>query len=136
MKRKYAAMVLGLTMALTSVNMAYAASDTAETTEAAAEDESADSTDTTTDEAEATEVYGEVTEVGEDSITINVGTPKEGQQPDGQDLRTRMEKAKELLENTTMKNYEIAAVPSACTMTVTGLPWNFAIPPITALSSP
>ena len=28
MKRKYAAMVLGLTMALTSVNMAYAASDT------------------------------------------------------------------------------------------------------------
>ena len=49
MKRKYAAMVLGLTMALTSVNMAYAASDTAETTEAAAEDESADSTDTTTD---------------------------------------------------------------------------------------
>ena len=72
-------------MALTSVNMAYAASDTAETTEAAAEDESADSTDTTTDEAEATEVYGEVTEVGEDSITINVGTPKEGQQPDGQD---------------------------------------------------
>ena len=45
---------------------------------------SADSTDTTTDEAEATEVYGEVTEVGEDSITINVGTLKEGQQPDGE----------------------------------------------------
>ena len=37
MKRKYAAMVLGLTMALTSVNMAYAASDTAETTETRAQ---------------------------------------------------------------------------------------------------
>lgn len=83
MKRKYAAMILGLTMALTSVNMAYAASDT--TTEAAA-DTATDTEDTTTsDSAETTEVYGEVTEVGEDSITINVGTMKEGQQPgDGQ----------------------------------------------------
>lgn len=44
MKRKYAAMILGLTMALTSVNMAYAASDT--TTEAAA-DTASDSEDTT-----------------------------------------------------------------------------------------
>lgn len=51
MKRKYAAMVLGLTMALTSVNMAYAASDTAETTEAAAEDESSRFHSTTTDDA-------------------------------------------------------------------------------------
>ncbi len=43
MKRKYAAMILGLTMALTSVNMAYAASNT--TTEAAAENTTADSED-------------------------------------------------------------------------------------------
>ena len=44
MKRKYAAMVLGLTLALTSLNMAYAAdkdTDTAQTTEAATEDENA-----------------------------------------------------------------------------------------------
>ena len=44
MKRKYAAMVLGLTLALTSMNMAYAAdkdTDTAQTTEAATEDENA-----------------------------------------------------------------------------------------------
>lgn len=81
MKRKYAAMILGLTMALTSVNMAYAATDT--TTEAAA-DETADSEDasaTTDNSVESIEVYGEVTAVGEDSITINVGTLKEGQQP-------------------------------------------------------
>ena len=80
MKRKYAAMVLGLTLALTSMNMAYAAdkdTDTAQTTEAAAEDESADAADETASQ----EVYGEVTEVGEDSITINVGTMKEGQAP-------------------------------------------------------
>ena len=83
MKRKYAAMVLGLTLALTSMNMAYAAdkdTDTAQTTEAAAEDESADAADETASQ----EVYGEVTEVGEDSITINVGTLKEGQAPDGE----------------------------------------------------
>ena len=81
MKRKYAAMILGLTMALTSVNMAYAATDT--TTEAAV-DETTDSEDasaTTDNSVESTEVYGEVTAVGEDSITINVGTLKEGQQP-------------------------------------------------------
>lgn len=81
MKRKYAAMILGLTMTLTSVNMAYAATDT--TTEAAV-DETTDSEDasaTTDNSVESTEVYGEVTEVGEDSITINVGTLKEGQQP-------------------------------------------------------
>ena len=84
MKRKYAAMILGLTMALTSVNMAYAASNT--TTEAAAENTTADSEDasaTTDNSVEDTEVYGEVTAVGEDRITINVGTLKEGQQPGG-----------------------------------------------------
>ena len=81
MKRKYAAMILGLTMTFTSVNMAYAATDT--TTETAA-DETTDSEDasaTTDNSVESTEVYGEVTAVGEDSITINVGTLKEGQQP-------------------------------------------------------
>ena len=80
MKRKYAAMVLGLTLALTSMNVAYAATDTTTATEAAE-----DTTDTedaaTTDETASDEVYGEVTEVSEDSITINVGTLKETQAP-------------------------------------------------------
>ena len=84
MKRKYAAMVLGLTLALTSMNVAYAAEkDTTTVAEAAADTEAAETVDTSTDETVSDEVYGEVTEVGEDSITIDVGTPKEGQQPGG-----------------------------------------------------
>ena len=90
MKRKYAAMILGLTLALTSANLAYAAgssdtateavADTSDTTEAV-DDTTSDTTEETADSAESTEVYGEVTEVGTDSITINVGTLKEGQAP-------------------------------------------------------
>lgn len=80
MKRKYAVMVLGLTLALASMNVAYAAIDTKNAAEAAE-----DTTDTedaaTTDETASDEVYGEVTEVSEDSITINVGTLKETQAP-------------------------------------------------------
>ena len=63
MKRKYAAMVLGLTLALTSMNMAYAAdkdTDTAQTTEAAAEDESADASADTADETASQEVYPDI----------------------------------------------------------------------------
>ena len=93
MKRKYAAMILGLTMALTSANLAYAADSSDTATEAAADttEEASDTTETangttsdaetTDDSTESTEVYGEVTEVGTDSITINVGTMKEGQAP-------------------------------------------------------
>ena len=91
MKRKYAAMVLGLTLAITSVNVAYAATDTTTATE-----EAEDTTDTedaaTTDEAASDEVYGEVTEVSEDSITINVGTLKETQAP-GEGQEPKDEKA-------------------------------------------
>ena len=79
MKRKYAAMILGLTMALTSANLAYAADSSDTATEAAADTTS--DAETTDDSTESTEVYGEVTEVGTDSITINVGTMKEGQAP-------------------------------------------------------
>lgn len=91
MKRKYAAMVLGLTLALTSMNVPYAATDTTSATEAAE-----DTTDTedaaTTDETASDEVYGEVTEVSEDSITINVGTLKETQAP-GEGQEPKDEKA-------------------------------------------
>lgn len=64
MKRKYAALVVGLTMSLTAMNVAYATD--------------ADSLDTANEEVveeEITveEVCGQVKEVGEDSITIVVG---------------------------------------------------------------
>ena len=52
MKRKYAAMILGLTMTFTSVNMAYAATDT--TTEAENTDETeTDSADAKADDTKA-----------------------------------------------------------------------------------
>ncbi|HJD25639.1 MAG TPA: hypothetical protein IAA12_04205 [Candidatus Blautia intestinipullorum] len=76
MKRRYAAMVLGLALTLSSVNFAYAAQDASaaeETAEAAATEEDA-SADTDAEKADENEIYGEVTEVGEDSITINKGT--------------------------------------------------------------
>ena len=63
MKRKYAAMVLGLTLALTSMNVAYAAEkDTTTAAEAAADTKDTETADTSTDETASDEVYGEVTE--------------------------------------------------------------------------
>ena len=51
MKRKYAAMVLRLTLALTSMNVAYAAEkDTTTAAEAAADTVDAETVDTSTDE--------------------------------------------------------------------------------------
>lgn len=64
MKRKYAALVLGLTMSLTAMNVAYAT-----------ETESLDTANEEVMEEEITveEVCGQVKEVGENSITIVVG---------------------------------------------------------------
>lgn len=64
MKRKYAALILGLTLSLTAMNVAYA-TDT----------ESLDTANEEVIEEEITveEVCGQVKEVGEDSITIVVG---------------------------------------------------------------
>lgn len=80
MKRRYAAMVLGLALTLGSVNFAYAAGDASaaaeKTTEATTAKEDA-SEDTDAEQAKEDEIYGEVTEVGKDSITINTGTLKE-----------------------------------------------------------
>lgn len=73
MKRRYAAIVLGLTLTFTSASFAYAAADTAA--------ETADSTAEKAEEAAQEEVYGEVTETGDDSITVNTGTLKEGTKP-------------------------------------------------------
>lgn len=73
MKRRYAAIVLGLTLTFTSASFAYAAADTAAGT--------ADSTAEKAEEAAQEEVYGEVTETGDDSITVNTGTLKEEAKP-------------------------------------------------------
>ncbi len=77
MKKKYLAILLSLTITAAIVtgcgSSASSDSTTTETTEAS------------TDSEEAGDViYGEVTAVGEDSITINVGTQKEMSQPDGE----------------------------------------------------
>lgn len=77
MKRRYAAIVLGLTLTFTSASFAYAAADTAADTAA----ETADSTAEKAEEAAQEEVYGEVTETGDDSITVNTGTLKEEAKP-------------------------------------------------------
>lgn len=73
MKRRYAAIVLGLTLTFTSASFAYAAADTAA--------ETADSTAEKAEEAAQEKVYGEVTETGDDSITVNTGTLKEEAKP-------------------------------------------------------
>ena len=87
MKRRYAAMILGLTLALTSVNLVCAADAATETTDTASDSTSSDSTssdstssdtDASNDTAETTgtadaateedEIYGEVTVVDGSSI--------------------------------------------------------------------
>ena len=87
MKRRYAAMILGLTLALTSVNLVCAADDAATETTDTASDSTSSDTDASNDTAETTgtadaateedEIYGEVTAVDGSSITVNIGTLKE-----------------------------------------------------------
>lgn len=87
MKRRYAAMILGLTLALTSVNLVCAADGAATETTDTASDSTSSDTDASNDTAETTgtadaateedEIYGEVTAVDGSSITVNIGTLKE-----------------------------------------------------------
>lgn len=87
MKRRYAAMILGLTLALTSVNLVCAADDAATETTDTASDSTSSDTDASNDTAETMgtadaateedEIYGEVTAVDGSSITVNIGTLKE-----------------------------------------------------------
>lgn len=91
MKNKYAAIVLGLALTISSCPV-YAAENT---TEATTNAENSPEAETTSDsEAEENTVLGQVTAVNDDSITIAIGTQKEmqapggdgqGQAPDGQD---------------------------------------------------
>ena len=83
MKRKYAAMVLGMVVSLGCLSVAYAENAETEGTETAVEavDETSvegesdemDEEDGTEEDLEINEVYGQVKEVGEDSITIALG---------------------------------------------------------------
>ena len=83
MKRKYAAMVLGMVVSLGCLSVAYAENAETEGRETAVEavDETSvegesdemDEEDGTEEDLEINEVYGQVKEVGEDSITIALG---------------------------------------------------------------
>lgn len=80
MKNKYAAIVLGLALTISSCPV-YAAENT---TEATTNAENSLETETTSDsEAEENTVLGQVTAVNDGSITIAIGTQKEMQAPGG-----------------------------------------------------
>lgn len=80
MKNKYAAIVLGLALTISSCPV-YAAENT---TEATTNAENSLEAETTSDsEAEENTVLGQVTAVNDDSITIAIGTQKEMQAPGG-----------------------------------------------------
>ena len=80
MKNKYAAIVLGLALTISSCPV-YAAENT---TEATTNAENSLETETTSDsEAEENTVLGQVTAVNDNSITIAIGTQKEMQAPGG-----------------------------------------------------
>lgn len=80
MKNKYAVIVLGLALTISSCPV-YAAENT---TEATTNAENSWETETTSDsEAEENTVLGQVTAVNDDSITITIGTQKEMQAPGG-----------------------------------------------------
>lgn len=75
MKRKHVAIILGLILSMTSMNMAFAAdsSETAETEAAAEETEAVDDAEAEEDIKTEEAVFGRVTEVGTDSITVALG---------------------------------------------------------------
>ena len=80
MKNKYAAIVLGLALTISSCPV-YSAENT---TEATTNAENSSEAETTSDsEAEENTVLGQVTAVNDDSITIAIGTQKEMQAPGG-----------------------------------------------------
>ena len=102
MKRRYAAIVLGLTLTFTSASFAYAAAETADSTAEKAE------------EAAQEEVYGEVTETGDDSITVNTGTLKEEAKPaEGEKAASETENAEAEADDTDTAETETAETETA-----------------------
>lgn len=84
MKKKYIAILLGLTLGMTTLA---GCSETSTSTNSTTQESQSvagatETSDKTVSEAETADVYGEVTAVSEDSITIKVGTMKQMEKPD------------------------------------------------------
>lgn len=84
MKKKYIAILLGLTLGMTTLaGCSGTSTSTNSTTQESQSVTGATETSAKTDSgAETADVYGEVTAVSEDSITIKVGTMKQVEKPD------------------------------------------------------
>lgn len=84
MKKKYIAILLGITLGMTTL-VGCSGTNTSEsstTQESQSVTGATENSDKTVSEAETADVYGEVTAVSEDSITIKVGTMKQMEKPD------------------------------------------------------
>lgn len=84
MKKKYIAILLGLTLGMTTLAGCSGTSTSTNSTtqESQSVAGATETSDKTVSEAETADVYGEVTAVSEDSITIKVGTMKQMEKPD------------------------------------------------------
>lgn len=84
MKKKYIAILLGITLGMTTL-VGCSGTNTSEsstTQESQSVTGATENSDKTVSEAETADVYGEATAVSEDSITIKVGTMKQMEKPD------------------------------------------------------
>lgn len=84
MKKKYIAILLGITLGMTTL-VGCSGTNTSESStiqESQSVTGATENSDKTVSEAETADVYGEVTAVSEDSITIKVGTMKQREKPD------------------------------------------------------
>ena len=135
MKRKYLAVVLGLALTLTSMNVAFAATDSTTETTTEAADTTDDSTSddaaaADTDTAEEETVYGEVSKVADDSVTIKVGTLKEADAKDAGDEASENKDAKDDAKDTDSKDKDAKDDTTEDTDTVfVGFGFAACIPP-------
>lgn len=86
MKKKYIAILLGITLGMTTL-VGCSGTNTSESStiqESQSVTGATENSDKRVSEAETADVYGEVTAVSEDSITIKVGTMKQMEKPDGE----------------------------------------------------
>lgn len=84
MKKKYIAILLGITLGMTTL-VGCSGTNTSESStiqESQSVTGATENSDKTVSEAETADVYGEVTAISEDSITIKVGTMKQMEKPD------------------------------------------------------
>lgn len=84
MKKKYIAILLGITLGMTTL-VGCSGTNTSESStiqESQSVTGATENSDKTVGEAETADVYGEVTAISEDSITIKVGTMKQMEKTD------------------------------------------------------